>query len=126
MPKKIVLIEKWVLKYADIKKIDDEIMVQLFRDDALNPSTIKAELIKHDAKFLQENSNLTKTQVKKWLANEYAVTQSHVETILYNKNNYSEKQYHCRQCGVEISRYKDKKNEGLCDLCLIKNEAENL
>lgn len=126
MTKKNILIEKWAIKYAEIKNYDKDTIISLFRDDALNVKTVKAELIRHDMNRVLETTTLSKTQAKMAVAKEYGVTKSHVETVVYNKNIKESNTFRCEKCGAEMSRYKYTKNKGICDYCIIKEAGVNI
>ncbi len=125
MSKKVELTEKWVRQYAQANNIDEEIMIQLFQNDALNPAAIKAFLIKFNMDRILKDTVLNKNQAKTVLAQEYGVSASNIETIIYNKKT-TPKGKHCVICGNEMSRYKFTTNQGVCDDCLIKQANVSL
>lgn len=119
MSKKVELTEKWVRQYAQANNINEDVIMQLFENDVLNPAAIKAFLIKFNMEKILKDTILNKNQAKKVLSNEYGVSESNIETIIYNKKT-TPKGKHCILCGKEMSRYKFTKNQGICDDCLIK------
>lgn len=125
MPKKVELTEKWVRQYAQANNIDEDVMIRLFQNNALNPAAIKAFLIKFNMDKILAETVLNKNQAKTVLAKEYGVSASNIETVIYNKNTVS-KGKQCVICGNEMTRYKFTKNQGVCDDCLIKQANVSL
>lgn len=119
MSKVIVLKEKWVIKYAQIKNIDEHIMLGLFKEGVLSVPGIKAELIKHDLSTILDTTTLNKLQAKQLLSQEYEISIAHIDTVIYKKPITKLK--NCTQCGAGMTRYKFTANNGLCDKCLIKD-----
>lgn len=119
MPKKVALTEKWVIQYANINNIDEDVMLFLFHQGCLNPTGIKSALIKHNMDKILNETALNKNQAKIALAKEYGVSSSSIDTVLYNKVT-THKPKHCVCCGAEMSKYQFTKNQGVCDNCLIE------
>lgn len=124
--KKNLLTEKWAIKYAKIKKIDKQVILQLFNDNALNASAVKGELIRYDEAKIVATSDLNTTQAKRLLAKEYGVAFSYVNKIVYKHQDSDPSVKHCTSCNAEISRYRYKKNHGLCEDCVIKESGVSL
>lgn len=119
------LTEEWARRYAHIKGYDEDLIVKLHHEDALNVKTVKADLIRDGYETILRDTTLTKTQARLKLADEYNVSNAQVEAIIYNKFENPVK-FSCSVCGNEMTRYKHTQNKGVCDMCVIKQSDVKL
>lgn len=119
------LTEEWARRYAHIKGYDEDLIVKLHHEDALNVKTVKADLIRDGYETILRDTTLTKTQARLKLADEYNVSNAQVEAIIYNKFENPVK-FSCSVCGNEMTRYKHTQNKGVCDMCVRKQSDVKL
>ncbi len=95
--------------------IDKNILANMYEYKLLDVPGCKKLLIKEEFRIHVENNSGRKGDITNMLAKKYEISKSLVEHIIYDKN--TQKPVRCIMCGVQITKYKHRKNKGYCDVC---------
>jgi len=106
-----------VAKLSSIVKIPIPLLSQLYSMGMLNWQLARDKLILNDYRIIRRKSKYTSKQIILALMNQYNVSRSKVEEVVYLKR---EKRFFCLECGEKIGKTDSIKNDGLCDKCLAK------
>lgn len=98
-----------------ILKMDEENLQQLNEYGVLDVIRTRAYLIEDEFKKLSIESKQLKQDIVLQLAQKYNVSVSSIEVVVYSK--HINKKYNCNTCGSKVTKYKYRKNAGLCDDC---------
>jgi formylmethanofuran dehydrogenase subunit E len=115
MPPKIRLREKDVNKLSTILRYPAETLQELAAKNLLDDTEARNLLILTDWRMLKKNKEYTTIQIVEALVNEYQVSKTKVETVIYAKKK---SQYWCKECGKRIPKSEYRKNDGICDRCV--------
>jgi formylmethanofuran dehydrogenase subunit E len=105
-------------KLANILQLPVEMLQKLEAMNLLNIPECRNLLILTDWRLLKKNKEYTTFQITEALSNEYQISESTVEKIIYAKKK---SQYWCEECRKRISKSESLRNEGVCDKCIVKS-----
>ena len=110
------------LRDKDIQKLSGlllcpvQIIQKLDAMGLLNTTKILDLLLLEDWKSAKKNTQYKTYQIVEALIGEYQYSKAKIESIIYAKK----KSLHwCRECGKQIPKNEHKRNNGICDRCLI-------
>ena len=113
------LTDKHLHKLSLITGMPLEQITKLSAMSLIDESKAMDLLIKYDWNLLRKNpSKYTAEQRISALENEYNVSVAKIRGAIYTK---PKKVYYCYGCGQVISRVIFKRNNGLCDHCVVKS-----
>jgi hypothetical protein len=115
---RIKLREKDINKLSGITQIPTETLQKLEAMNLLDEMEVRNLLILTDWRALKRGKRYNTTQIVGALVNEYQVSKSKVENIIYAKRK---SQYWCRQCEKRILKSEHQRNSGICDKCVIQS-----
>ena len=111
----IRLREKDINKLSSVLNLSVETLQELGAKNLLDDTEARNLLILSDWKRLKRGNKHTTSQIVEALINEYQVSKSKVENIIYAKKK---SQYWCKQCGKRILKSEYQRNNGICDRCV--------
>ncbi|NDV64018.1 hypothetical protein [Bacteroides sp. 224] len=115
MAHKIRLREKDINKLSSILNFSTETLQELEAKNLLDDTEARNLLILNDWRALKKNKKYTTTQIVEALVNEYQVSKTKVETVIYAKKK---SQYWCKKCQKRIPKSEYNKNDGVCNRCV--------
>jgi hypothetical protein len=115
MANKIRLREKDIQKISVLLKLPIDILQELNAKKLLDDTEVRDLLILSDWKKIRKRKNFTASQITEALMNEYQVSKSKIENIIYIKKKA---QHYCTQCQKRIPKSEYKRNNGFCDRCI--------
>jgi formylmethanofuran dehydrogenase subunit E len=115
MPHAIRLREKDINKLATVLQYPAEMLQELAAKNLLDDTEVRNLLILSDWRQLKKSKKYTTAQIVEALINEYQVSKSKVEFIIYAKKK---SQYWCKECEKRIPRSEYQRNGGICDRCV--------
>lgn len=111
----IRLREKDVNKLSTILQYPTEALQELAAKNLLDDTEVRNLLILSDWRQLKRSKKYTTSQITDALINEYQVSKSKVESIIYSKKK---SQYWCKECEKRIPKSEHLRNNGICDKCV--------
>ncbi|PXV57438.1 hypothetical protein CLV62_15222 [Dysgonomonas alginatilytica] len=96
-------------------KQDEENLQQLNEYGVLDVIRTRAYLIEAEFKKLSVESKQLKQDIVMQLARKYNISVSSIEVVVYSK--HINKKCNCNTCGSKVTKYKYRKNAGICDDC---------
>lgn len=81
----------------------------------LKDSAVIGCLVRYDYNRIKKMGKYTPAQIFFALTEKYKITRYAAQNMVYSK--YKNK-YYCEKCGIEISKSKYIRNDGLCDKCV--------
>lgn len=115
---KAKLRDKDINKLSGVLQCSTEIIQKLESMNMLDTIEARNALILADWRVLKRDKKYRTFQIVEALANEYQVSKSKVEYIIYSKK---ESQYWCNKCQKRISKSEYQRNSGICDKCIIQS-----
>ncbi|MGL5690423.1 MAG: hypothetical protein ACRDD8_06330 [Bacteroidales bacterium] len=107
---------------AELLQLPSSTIVELADNGYLDFVNIRKKLIANDWSKLKTTTNYTSGAITEALSKKYDLSKDMIQWIVYNKDKAAA--ITCSSCGVEITRYKHKKNGGMCDKC-VTNQILN-
>ena len=104
-------------KISDITNIPYPYIIALRDNGLLNQKEARDKLIRHDYWKLMKTNKFTHNQILEKLSGIYDVNK---RKILYAIKVKTKRVYYCRQCGLQLSKVKYMRNDGICDKCISK------
>ena len=104
-------------KISDITNIPYPYIIALRDNGLLNQKEARDKLIRHDYWKLMKTNKFTHNQILEKLSGIYDVNK---RKILYAIKVKPKRVYYCRQCGLQLSKVKYMRNDGICDKCISK------
>ena len=95
-------------KISDITNIPYPYIIVLRDNGLLNQKEARDKLIRHDYWKLMKTNKFTHNQIL------------NKRKILYAIKVKPKRVYYCRQCGLQLSKVKYMRNDGICDKCISK------
>lgn len=115
---KAKLREKDIEKLSVILQYPTEMVKKLESMNMLDTMEARNLLILTDWKALKRARKYKTFQIIEALVNEYQVSKSKVESIIYAKKK---SQYWCSKCQKRIPKGEFQRNDGLCDRCVVQS-----
>lgn len=104
-------------KISDITNIPYPYIIVLRDNGLLNQKEARDKLIRYDYWKLMKTNKFTHNQILEKLSGIYDVNK---HKILYAIKVKPKRVYYCRQCGLQLSKVKYMRNDGICDKCISK------
>lgn len=120
MTPKIKLRDKDLNKLSGITQISVETLKKLESMNLLDEIEVRNLLILTDWRKLKlkQDKKYTTAQIVGAIVNEYQVSTSKVENIIYEKKK---SMYWCKLCEKRISKGEYQRNDGVCDKCVTQS-----
>jgi hypothetical protein len=115
----IRLREKDVNKLSKITQIPYEILKQLELMNLLDVTNAQNLLIFSDIKKLKKSNLYMIKQIIEALVNEYQVPPGRITEVMYKKKGV--KRHYCNECGKMIPKAEYRRNNGICNQCVVKS-----
>lgn len=115
---KAKLRDKDINKLSSVLQYPSEMVQKLESMNLLDTTEARNFLILADWKALKRERKYKTFQIIEALVNEYQVSKSKVEFIIYAKKK---SQYWCEKCQKRVSKSEFIRNNGVCDKCLIQS-----
>ncbi len=114
---KISLTDKHLQKFSQVSGTPIENLINLSAMGVLNELKCIEFLIRYDYKSMSKQYSVDhKLQA---LAYEYGYSEAHIKKIVTNSRTKTE--YFCKGCGRKITGAIARRNNGLCDPCVVKS-----
>lgn len=115
---KTKLRDKDINKLSGILQYPTEMIQKIVSMNLLDTIEARNLLILTDWRTLKRSKKYKTFQIIEALVNEYQVSSSKVESIIYAKK---QSQYWCKQCQKRIPKGEFQRNNGICDKCVIQS-----
>ena len=118
MTPKIKFREKDINKLSGIIQVPIEILAKLQSMSLIDEIDARNLLIITDWRKLKRSKKYNTTQIIGALSNEYQVSDTTIESVIYAKRKLL---YWCKSCEKRIPKGEFQRNSGICDKCVIES-----